>query len=180
MVNLYNLYNFEALFREYLFAEKYSPVSIKNYLSDLRHFLGWFFSIFYPTIDSKKGSIMPQNFSISFFFERLTAETITNYRNYLIYNKIPTKTINRRLSTLRKFCLFSFKQGWLKENLTKKIKNISNFNFSGNKKLSEILSQYQTYLFNQKIEEERIVGCLNDIKEFLNFFLNKKEKTIPF
>ena len=37
----YNFYNFEASFKKFLLAENVSPITLKNYLSDLRHFLGW-------------------------------------------------------------------------------------------------------------------------------------------
>jgi hypothetical protein len=42
MENRYNFYNLEASFKNFLLAGNKLPVTIKNYLSDLRHFLGWF------------------------------------------------------------------------------------------------------------------------------------------
>lgn len=44
MTKTYNLYNLEAPFKEYLVAGNQKDVSIKNYLSDFRHFAGWVMS----------------------------------------------------------------------------------------------------------------------------------------
>jgi len=123
----YNLYNLEPEFKKYLFAEKISPVSLKNYLSDFRHFAGWM--EFYIKANSNVGAkfISPEKRAIleSPLQEFINEKTISEYRTYLIENNLPRKTINRRLSTVRKFCSFGISQGWLKENPGKKVSNIS-------------------------------------------------------
>ncbi len=108
MSNTYNLYNLEAPFKEYLLALNYKSVSIKNYLSDIRHFFGWM------TLYSKSKQLI----SI------IDNKSVTEYKSYLSENNIPYKTINRRLSTIRKFCSFCISQGWMKENPAKKVGNI--------------------------------------------------------
>ncbi|MEK7597785.1 MAG: phage integrase SAM-like domain-containing protein [Patescibacteria group bacterium] len=110
MSETYNLYNLEAPFKEYLIAGNQKAVSIKNYLSDFRHFFGWLISTGEET-SPLQGSI--------------NIKTVSEYKSYLESNNIPHKTINRRLSTLRKFCSFCISQGWMKENPAKKIGNIS-------------------------------------------------------
>lgn len=102
----YNLYNLEPQFREFLIAENISPISLKNYLSDLRYFFGW--------MSSKSLKI-----------ESIDKKLVEEYRKYLLDNNLPHKTVNRRLSTLRKFCSFCISQGWMKENPAKKIGNIT-------------------------------------------------------
>ncbi len=102
----YNLYNLEPQFREFLIAENISPISLKNYLSDLRYFFGW--------MSSKSLKV-----------ESINKELVEEYRKYLLDNNLPHKTVNRRLSTLRKFCTFCISQGWMKENPAKKIGNIT-------------------------------------------------------
>ncbi len=104
MENTYNLYNLEAPFKNYLLAGNINPISIRNYLSDYRYFTGWMGK-------QKKHST-------------LSEELIGEYKNYLITSQLPIKTVNRRLSTLRKFCSFCISQGWLKENAAKKVANI--------------------------------------------------------
>lgn len=102
----YNLYNLEPQFKKFLIAENISPISLKNYLSDLRYFIGWM------------NSISPKP-------ESIDKNLVLEYRKYLFMNQLPRKTINRRLSTLRKLCSFCISQGWMKENPAKKIANIN-------------------------------------------------------
>ncbi len=149
MENQYNQYNLEASFRIYLAAENISPVSLKNYLSDLRHFLGWIQSnqngsplVVRPLQNNQKNVILanrqplvrpastdsgvanaPQND----VFQGITESRIAEYKSYLRENDVPDKTINRRLSTLRKFFTFAISQGWTKENPAKKVSNIVSF-----------------------------------------------------
>ena len=117
MVKTYNLYNLEAPFKEYLDAGNQKAISIKNYLSDVRHFFGWLILYF----RSHKIQIESEATITQF----ITGKVISEYRSYLSENNIPHKTINRRLSTIRKFCSFCISQGWMKENPAKQIANIS-------------------------------------------------------
>jgi site-specific recombinase XerD len=124
----YNLDNLEANFREFLISEAVSPITLKNYLSDLRHFLGW-----YSFHLSSKSIIVSseQNNSLHEYLSHLNLSLVLDYRKYLETNNVPTKSINRRLSTLRKFCTFCISQGWLKTNPAKEISNNSIRNKEG-------------------------------------------------
>lgn len=158
----YNFYNLEASFRSSLLAgnENNSNSLVKNYVSDLRHFLGWFF------------------FRLKVLGIELNQEEITNstqvtsqinlsrfeeYVDYLRENRIPTKTINRRLSALRKFCSFCVNQGWLKDNPAKKIKNVSTRPDSG-----RLLDSYREDLQSKGLEKPQIQAIVADIKEFIS------------
>src|SRR3989338_8207272 len=114
----YNLYNLEAPFKEYLLAGNQKPVSVRNYLSDIRHFFGWI------TLYLKSNNFVAGE-KTSPLQKLVTSNSISEYKSYLESNNIPHKTINRRLSTIRKFCSFCISQGWMKENPAKKISNIS-------------------------------------------------------
>ena len=116
MTKTYNLYNLEAPFEEYLVAGNQKPISVKNYLSDFRHFAGWVMSVGVGLSDPGEET-SPLRGSINI-------KTVSEYKSYLESNNIPHKTINRRLSTIRKFCSFCISQGWMKENPAKKIGNI--------------------------------------------------------
>lgn len=147
----------EKKFGLYLKTKGVSPITQKNYLSDLRHFLGWFFLV----LKSKK--IVVDQSDPSSFCSYITKEVTSRYKNFLSVNRIPPKTINRRLSTLRKFCSFCIAQGYLQENPAKHITNV------GKKKdpVEEILKK-----FNKALEEEgttnvTIKNYLSDIKQFL-------------
>lgn len=141
MVHQYNLYNLEAPFKLFLLAGNTKPVSIKNYLSDFRHFAGW--------LTSRKAESNSSNFDIQI-------ADIEGYKAYLVDSSVPLKTINRRLSTIRKFCTFCISQGWLKENVAKKVTNIT-LTAGESKDLHCILTQFH--------EDSPIID-LADIKEF--------------
>ncbi|MFZ6034531.1 MAG: phage integrase SAM-like domain-containing protein, partial [Patescibacteria group bacterium] len=115
----YNLYNLEPQFRNFLSAENISPVTLKNYLSDFRHFSGWI--ELYSKTNADSGRNKAEDTEIDGV---ITVDSISLYRSYLVENKLPHKTINRRLSTIRKFCVFCISQGWMKENPAKRISNI--------------------------------------------------------
>ncbi len=141
MVETYNFYNLEALFKEYLLAGNKKPISVKNYLSDFRHFTGWI------TFYLQSNQLANDKEFISF----LTEKNIQEYKNYLAENKIPNKTINRRLSTVRTFCSFCISQGWIKENPGKKIINMQD----------DVLLRFQK-------DTNAVISSLNDIQEFMS------------
>ena len=117
MNNQYNFYNLEASFKNYLVAGKKSVSTINNYSSDLRHFIGWFILNIKTSNPQAKIDIINDSEILSFMNE----DSVANYINYLETNHIPVKTINRRLSTLKKFFSFSINQGWINENILNKL-----------------------------------------------------------
>lgn len=179
MSDTYNLYNLEASFKEYLVAGNQKPVSVRNYLSDIRHFFGWLVnSDSHRLIADSHGSnqrksafksaeINPQLETL------LTPTVINNYKNYFITNNLPHKTINRRLSTVRKFCSFCISQGWMKENPAKRVSNV----LPSRATLSEakgsrgtrydILNQFQQDLVKQNLDSKTVTSYLSDVREFL-------------
>ena len=153
----YNLYNLEPQFKNFLSAGNVSPITLKNYLSDLRHFLGWANLKF----ESANTTFDEGNFSF------LNEPFISEYRNYLSENNLPFKTINRRLSTVRKFCSFCISQGWIKENPAKKVSNI------GQKEISSI--KHQVPNIDQKVDK-RAQQSPGLIKKLEGWFRNAIRK----
>jgi site-specific recombinase XerD len=149
----YNLYNLEPSFREFLIAGNISPITLKNYLSDYRHFSGWI--TFH--LKNHPASVL------------LSAKIIGDYKDYLIVNNLPIKTVNRRLSTIRKFCSFCISQGWLKENPAKKI---CNHNPLAGKVISKqtpsIINDFEADLIKQGINTQTITNYLADVQELLS------------
>jgi site-specific recombinase XerD len=160
MTDGYNLYNFEASFSLYLTAENISPVSLKNYLSDLRFFLGW------ATAHVKSQSNSLITIDPVKIVEQFTFEVIEQYKLYLSTNNFPLKTINRRLSTIRKFFTFCISQGWTSENPAKRVKN----SISADQKpkideTNQILAEFDNYLkLNFPAESHEID---RNVREFL-------------
>jgi len=98
----------------------------------------------------------------------VTANDIVEYRSYLTTNNIPHKTINRRLSTVRRFCSFCISQGWMKENPAKKILNISNVGaIHESSRQNDILQKFQSDLEKEKLDQPVITSYLDDIRDFL-------------
>jgi site-specific recombinase XerC len=105
----YNLSNLQAKFTDYLIAENISSITLKNYRSDIKHFFNW----------AAKGNSNSDISHITSF------ETILEYKNYQVKDLAPLKTVNRRLSAIRKFCAFCISQGWITENPAKKVINVT-------------------------------------------------------
>jgi len=173
----YNLYNLEASFKKYLLAGNISPITLKNYLSDLRHFLGWLIFKLKVTFRFGGQKLKIEEANINEFLNYIDISFVEEYKNYLTANSIPIKTINRRLSTLRKFFSFCISQGWLKENPAKKIKNekIKNKNFfseseEDNEKLDkqQILKSFQQNLQKENLDQTTIKSYLDVVQEFLS------------
>lgn len=114
MFNGYNVPRLQALFKSHLLSEvpALGKNTIKNYVSDVRHFLGWL----HVNEDS--------------FSAFITEEKIEKYRDTLFEEHLPETTINRRLSTIRKFCSFLVGMGELKYNPSLTISNVSTKSYS--------------------------------------------------
>lgn len=181
MNNQYNQYNFEAKdisfekflqsFTSFLKSKNLSLVSIKNYLADLRHFLG------YVLLKLKSQNIAFNSFS---FLEKINSWIVDNYKNFLLVNKIPAKTINRRLSAMRQFFSFCVSQGWMKENPGKGIKNI--LPPQKTNKTEFFLQKYRIFLESQKMQKNTVKNYINDIKQYLNFCQNppNRRASLPY
>lgn len=150
----YNRYNLEAGFKNFLSAENVSTVTLKNYLSDLRHFLGW--------LQSSPSSVIPSND----IFEHINAKVVQDYKSYLLENKIPLKTVNRRLSTLRKFFTFCISQGWMKENPAKAVQNHKTDIMTTARETNHI-TKFKKYLEEKRLKKDQIEQTITDVKEFL-------------
>ncbi len=172
----YNLYNLVSQFKSYLLAGKIKSskqglnrkvlkkTTIKNYLSDLRHFLSWFQ---YHLANASSSSPVEIIASVD-------VETILKYKQYLVDNKLPNKTVNRRLSTLRKFFSFCISQDWIKINPAKQVinvvagKNKAKLSKSNDKRQIDILDDFKKYLDKTGLDGAQINNTLSDISEFIS------------
>lgn len=159
----YNLSNLEASFRSFLIAVNQSKVSISNYISDLRYYHAWYFA------HNTNDSIENINF-VTF----LSISNITSYKNYLVENNIPDKSINRRLSTLRKLCSFCISQQVLAHNNAKKVSNINTFQKenSGNSdplSSASIPTSYRAHLQSLHLSKHELNKEMEDVNELITF-----------
>src|SRR3989344_7498723 len=107
----YNSYNFEIKFKKYLESNDFSRISIHNYLADVRSFLSWF---------SRSLKQEHMVFDLSLFNEK----TIRKYIDFLSTTNTPSSTINRGLSSLRKFSEFLIEEKYVDINPMTGINNV--------------------------------------------------------
>lgn len=154
----YNLYNLEANFRTYLLAViNLKAITVKNYLSDIRYFIGWYQQ--QRTESELLGSL-----------KALDRESIEAYKHYLQASNLPSTTINRRLSTVRMFCKFLIDQNILSINPAQHMVNVG----SKAKDPIHINTPVQldpaflTHLSHKGLHESEISTIQTDVTEFLN------------
>lgn len=158
--------NLSKTFKIYLKTQGVSPLTVKNYLSDLRHFLGWM-ELFLRTKNLPFSPDEPKYLSQSF-----NQNLVEKYQSYLTTNSLPPTTINRRLSTLRTFAKFCLSQAWISENPTKHISNITikqNSNQEEKKVEEKMLAEFREALLKERNSPNTIKNYLSDIREFLGF-----------
>jgi site-specific recombinase XerC len=100
-----------SLYSEYLAKLGRSPVTIRNYLSNLKLFSRWL-SVTFETnrVD----------------FTRVTEVDLLSYRNHLQYSKRhKTATINQHVAALRSFFSFLYNNGFISESVITSLKPLS-------------------------------------------------------
>jgi site-specific recombinase XerD len=90
-----------ARFEEHLVLSNLSPLTVVNYVADLRACLRW------------GADRAVSDFSLA----TLSSDTIRAYRSHLLEEKnCATATVNRRLQAIRKFCAFAVQAGLMTSN----------------------------------------------------------------
>lgn len=90
-------------FKKYLLANSLSEASSGYYISDIRVFLRW---VYQTTGDYS-----------------VTREILESYEIHLKGGSLPTKTVNRKLSSLRIFNKYLLTRGYLQVDVMKEVKN---------------------------------------------------------
>lgn len=104
--------------------------------------------------------------------KHVNPKVLNSYKDYLLSNNTPLKTINRRFSSLRRFGQFCKSQNWfpstpLGMNPFETLKNISlNQPFPEDK---HHLSEYRNELWKKGASKLTIKNYLADIKQFLGW-----------
>ncbi len=154
------------LFKSFLLSCNKSRITIKNYLSDIRYFLGWLYGENKTVADPLKslGSI--------------TKNKLLAYRLYLIECNIPKTTINRRLSALRFFIFALHEKGILSEDFSSGIKNVTSHSSSpldyeanSNKQINMLISEYRFEMDEEANNKDQIAS---DITDFFSSIFSRK------
>jgi site-specific recombinase XerD len=147
-------------FIKYLDSLGLSAVSHKNYRSDLGYFISW------AILKIRSLGAYVENLTeiIPFLNEGIGRE----FKNYMAENKVPAKTINRRLSTIRHLSKFLLENNINTHNFTKDIENIS-VRHKKKAEVNPVFSGYKAYLENEKVSPNTIKNYLSDIRHFLTW-----------
>ena len=167
MQKRYNFDNLEASFKVFLTAGNKNKVTIKNYLSDIRHFLGWL-TLYFRAKSLSKEQLSTNNNESFIWLSLINKQTIFDYRSYMKENRLPDKSINRRLSTVRKFCSFCISQGWLKENPAKQIENVGLMERPKILTQKDVLLQFEQSLLDENLDNQTIKNYLSTAQELLS------------
>ena len=175
---------------KYLSNKGLSAVSSKNYLSDVRGFLKWLKTVkasqekglsgsgrmHSPGVaarTSKKISNDPgsEDVAQARLVSTLSAADFHSYKSDLISKKLPRVTINRRLSSLRKFGQFLKDTGLGQTNPASKLTNLT---AGEDPKLlagdyQRVLSDFAHNLHKIGNSKTTIKLYLSDIKQYLNW-----------
>jgi site-specific recombinase XerD len=172
MNNEYNLSILEALFKDHLVAEKVSKVTIKNYRSDVKYFINWFYVYIRGYIETVGGEENEVSL-IEVFILHSTNGLIEEFKSYLIASNIPLKTINRRLSSIRKFYAFCVKRGYLTDNPSLSVTNHKDQPESilvpTKTSNNNTQADFEKYLSN-KLNIQNTDDIIEDYKEFMNLW----------
>lgn len=150
-------YNLEPNLRIYLSAvKKLKPVSIKNYLSDIRYFIGWF-----QQTQQTSYAELEKNFDL------ISSDIVQMYKDFLITNELPTRTVNRRLSSLRSLCAYLVSQGLIQANPSNSTPNYSEDDIFRPSLFSKELDLFKADLHKNGYSDENIQSIYGDVQEFL-------------
>jgi site-specific recombinase XerD len=152
------------LFSSYLKIQGVSSVSIRNYRCDLKHFLGWL-------VLTLKGHNLPtfENEEVKLIGYYFNERYVGAYKEFLVSNRLPASTINRRLSTLRSFANYCLTQGYIAINPLINLGNVELASLEEKLPNEDLLSLFQQSLTLEAISSNTIKNYLSDIREYLTF-----------
>lgn len=151
--------NLPKKFTSYLVDCRLSRKTIRNYSSDLSHFLGWATL----TLTTHGAQIAQESDILNYLSPQLTE----SYKNFLVANIIPARTINRRLSTLRKFGQFLTQDGILLVSPFYQAENIQ-INTGIEEQLA-LLADFRQHLETENVKNKTVHNYISDVRGFMKF-----------
>ena len=96
-------------------GEDIRPVTLRNYLSDLRQFAAWY----------EQMTAVGQELTISFGPQQITTPTITRYRDYLQHTcELKAASVNRALISIKRYCAWALMEGEISRDPTRGVKMV--------------------------------------------------------
>jgi len=156
-------------FKKFLGKKGVNPTTQKNYLTDIRSYLGW--AARNEICDTRDVIRDTFPYTLPEIQNWFNQTMITSFKNWLVLSQTPPATINRRLSGLRQFGNFLVKSGWLKENPAKKITGARNTGHETREKIwgQNMLKEFGQALKNEGQKETTIKNYLGDVRQYLGW-----------
>ncbi|MBU2592545.1 site-specific integrase [Patescibacteria group bacterium] len=139
-------------------VRKSSPVTVKNYLSDLGQFFQW--------ADDR---LKAQN--STFEIGKIDSLLLDQYRSQLLTEEIAKSTVRRRLATIKVFCQFCLNQRLLEKNPSLGLGSSSEKN-PIEKQINDWASLFGSYLKEQGAGKSTIKNYAADVKNYLKWTLS--------
>lgn len=153
--------NLAAQFKSYLQNNNFSPVSVKNYLSDVKKFLNWRRS------DTSDGGAPAGDDSSEVNIPK--KQDFQNYWNKINQNSTSTLTLKRYQSSLRKFGQFLQDEYALSQNPAVTGRGIARNAPTKTIDPEKMLNSYEKSLEKQGMSAHTIRNYLADTRQFLDW-----------
>jgi site-specific recombinase XerD len=148
-------------FYSYLENLGVSKFTFKNYKSDLNHFVKW--------MTKKVSSLGASANNLTEVVPFISEKTIKQYKNYLQRESLSTKTVNRRLATMRHLGMFLVKAQILEFNFTKEVENVGTSKKEPSPSYEAIISSFEKQLKEEKVSKNTLKNYISDVKQFLRW-----------
>src|SRR3990172_158480 len=149
-------------FLESLYKEGISKVSIANYHSDVNHFFSWFARRISLT------GVYLETFSDILPF--LKKDSGRNYKEFLVQVKLPTSSINRRLSSLRRLSRFLLSRGLLAFDFMEATGNLGRYQKEGQTLAGNpLLTEFEKHLTLESSSKNTVKNYVSDVRHFLSW-----------
>ncbi len=147
-----------------------SMVSVKNYKSDIGHFLAW------AILKLKSFGAYAE--SVAEVLPFIDRRFFSEYKDYMIENKLKLKTVNRRLSTIRNFSSFLQSVNLVSQDFMKGIQNAGiGIQIPVQEKDQEMIARFRESLEKEdKASANTIKNYVSDVKSFLAWVNADKAK----
>ena len=148
-------------FKTFLIDSGVSKLTIKNYISDLNQFANWL--IAYTT----QIGVHANNLTEAVPF--INDNTANEYKTSLASSTSSKLTINRKLSTLRKFGSFLTIEGVMDYDFTSNLVNLSTTTKKTKKQVpsKQELKGFEEYLTSQGVSKNTLKNYSADVRQFL-------------
>lgn len=130
----------------------------KNYRSDIVNFF----------IFLKESSMLLDSPYLS---DIINLQNVVTYKEWLLKSS-PIPTVNRRLSTIRKFISFSYTSKYIPQDFSSQVLNISLSPIVELSETEKLLKKYANYLADHQISSNSIKNYISDTKIYLTGSIN--------